>query len=107
MSFDMQAAIEGSRDYLSGRLKVRIVHPLFGYVMKIERGKETGAKTGAEFTRDVKEAAEWTCSELRLAQDANGNGIMALLVASYGGLYFEQVKPAAAPAPYRRLKLAS
>lgn len=100
--FDFQKATEESRDYLGGRLKVRIVHPSFGYVKKIEPGKFTGSKTGAEFTRDVKEAAEWTCSELRLAQDANGNGIMALLVASYGGLAFEQV--VAAPQS-RKLKL--
>lgn len=102
MSFDMQAAIAESRDYLSGRVKVRIKHPSFGYVKHITRGKETGAKLGAEFTHDAAEAAQWTCSELRAAQDANNNGIMALLVASYGGLTFENIVDAPKS---RRLKL--
>lgn len=57
----------------------------------IERKKWTGEKTGVEFTRDARDAAQWTCVELRTSQDANGNGIMALLVASYGGLTFEKV----------------
>lgn len=90
--FDMAKAVQESRDYLNNRLKVRIKHLSFGYVEKLERGKESGAKLGAEFTNDVSKAATFTCSELRRAQDANGNGIMALLVASYGGLRFEYVR---------------
>lgn len=102
--FDMEKAIAESRAYLGDRMKVRIKHPSFGYVMSLTRGKWTGAKTGAEFTHDVAEAATFTCSELRTSQDANGNGNMALLVASYGGLTFEKV---VAPAPSRKLKLLS
>lgn len=90
--YDIDKMVEESRAYCSDRLKVRVKHPSFGYVEKLERGKESGAKLGAEFTNDVSKAATFTCSELRRAQDANGNGIMALLVASYGGLRFEYVR---------------
>lgn len=49
MAFDMQAAIEEAREYNNNRLKVRVVHPSFGYVKSTERGSHTGAKTGAVF----------------------------------------------------------
>lgn len=81
-----------SRAYVDNRLKVRIRHPSFGYVEKTIAGKWTGAKWGADFTDRLEDAATFTCSELRLAQDANGNGVMALLVASYGGLTLEAVE---------------
>lgn len=82
-----------SKEWVEDRLRVRIKHPLFGYVEKIETKKWTGEKTGADFTFDPKEAATFTCSELRMSQDANNNGLMALLVASYGGLTFEKIQP--------------
>lgn len=98
--FDMDQAVLESRAYVENRLKVRIKHPSFGYVKKVSAGKWTGAKWGADFTDNIGEAATFTCSELRTSQDANGNGIMALLVASYGGLVFENEKARVMPKKY-------
>lgn len=76
----------------AGESRVRIVHPSFGYVEKLVAPRFSGGKMGAQFTRDRTDAATWNSIELRAAQDANNNGPMALLVASYGGLTLEPVE---------------
>lgn len=72
--------------YAKDQVGVRIKHPYFGYVESVVFSKWSGGKLGAEFTDSPAKAAVYTSSQLRCSQDANGNGLLALLVASYGGL---------------------
>lgn len=76
---------------VDGRGSFRIRHPSFGYFLKIERTDNDSCKFREQWTKDIAKAPAFTLSDLRQARDANNNGLMALLVASYGGLKLEVV----------------
>lgn len=71
--------------------RFRIRHPSFGYLLSMKRTEFDGCKYSEEFTRDPAKARVVSLSEIRQPMDANGNGLMTLLVQSYTGLTLEEV----------------
>jgi len=71
--------------------RFRIKHPDFGYLLSFKRTEFDGSKYHEEFTRDRARAPHFSRAQLRESKDANGNGLMTLMVQSYTGITLEEV----------------
>lgn len=74
-----------------GAPRFRIKHPTIGYFKSITRTDNDSHKYSEKWAKEAHEAATFTAEELRRPMDANGYGLMGILVSGYGGLQLEKV----------------
>lgn len=78
-----------------GAVRYRIKHAWLGYFVSIKRTEWDSFKYSERWTSELPlaEPAKYTLEELRRPMDANGNGLLSILVSGYTGLKLEIVEP--------------
>lgn len=74
-----------------GATRFRIKHSTLGYLKSIRRTDNDSMKYAETWTKAAHEAVTYTMEEIRRPMDANGYGLMGILVSSYTQLKLDKV----------------
>lgn len=72
--------------------RFRIRHPSIGWLVSMVGTGDDSYKYREKWTKNESEAEKYSLAELRRPMDANGNGMMSILVKGYTGLTIEMIE---------------